>query len=228
VSTALIQIATGQVYWRYARDLIASAKQFFVPHDVVLFTDSTERFDVKHQFAWPSLGYPRATLHRYHAVMSQRGLLAQYDNIFYADADALFVSQVNEGDIFSDGITATLHGGFYAQNRGGTPERRSASTAYIAGELKQYYCGGFNGGTSAAYLKMAETIRDAVDADHAKGIIAVWHDESHLNCYLHDHPPARVLTPSFCYPPPGYAGGYGWSPDLFKPVLLVLEKPGRV
>src|SRR5271166_4409879 len=109
MSTAFIVIATRPRYWEFAGSLIASAKKFFVPHDVVLFTDSPHRFDVRHQFEWPSYGYPDATLLRYHAIMSQRDLLAQYDNIFYGDADALFVSQVVEDDILSSGITATVH-----------------------------------------------------------------------------------------------------------------------
>jgi histo-blood group ABO system transferase len=226
MSTALVIIATRPRYWDFAMGLIASAKQFFVPHDIVIFTDSKGApFDARHQFPWESYGYPEATLYRYHAIMSQRGVLAQYDHIFYADADAQFVAPVTGEDIFSNGITATVHSGYFARNTGGTPETRPASAAYVAG-VRQYYCGGFNGGTSEAYLQMAEAIRNGVDADKAKGLMAIWHDESHLNRYLFDHPPARVLSPSFCYPE-GYSGGYGWSTNEYKPIFVVLDKGGQ-
>jgi histo-blood group ABO system transferase len=225
MSTALVIIATRPRYWAFAEGLIASAKKFFVPHDVVIFTDRAERFDARHQITYEPLGYPAATLYRYHAVMSQRDLLMQYDNVFYGDADALFVDHVAEDDIFSDGITATVHSGYHVRNRWGSPESNPASAAYVA-SVRTYFCGGFNGGTSEAYLKMAEAIRNGVDSDKAKGIIAVWHDESHLNRYLYDNPPARVLSPSFCYPE-GYAGGYGWPADMYKPVFMVLDKGGQ-
>ena len=225
MSTALVVIATRPRYWDFAEGLIASAKQFFVPHDVILFTDRGTPFDVRHQLAWPSYGYPDATLLRYHAVMSQKLLLSGYDHIFYADADALFVAPVTESDIVSDGITATVHSGYFAQNIGGSPEMRPASAAYCP-QVRTYFCGGFNGGTSEAYLRMAAWIRDGIDADARHGIVPIWHDESMMNRYLYDNPPARILPPSFCYPE-GYAGGYGWSPNQYKPVFVVLEKGGQ-
>lgn len=225
MSTALILIATRPRYWKFAEDIIVSAKKFFIPHDVVLFTDKSEPFDVKFQFLHPPYGYPDATLLRYHAVMSQYDLLSQYDNIFYADSDMLFVNIVTENDILSDGITATQHPGYHVRNTCGTPETRPESTAYVP-NLRTYFCGGFNGGKSNAYLKMAKTIRDGVDLDKSKGIIAIWHDESHLNRYLYYNPPARILSPSYCYPE-GYGGGYGWPADQYKPILLALEKGGQ-
>jgi histo-blood group ABO system transferase len=225
MSTALIIIATRPRYWKFAEDLIASAKKFFVPHDVILFTDREEPFDVCYQFTQEPLGYPDATLYRYHIVLSQRDLLSKYDNIFYGDADALFVAPVEEEDIFSEGITATVHSGYHVQNQQGSPERNPESAAYLP-HLCTYFCGGFNGGTSEAYLKMAEVIRQGVDSDKAKGIVAVWHDESHLNRYLFDHPPALVLSPSFCYPE-SYTGNYGWPASQYKPIFMVLEKRGQ-
>jgi hypothetical protein len=216
-------VATRPRYWAFAEKFIASAKQYFIPHDIVIFTDRAERFNVAHQIPHTPLGYPDATLLRYHAVMDQRALLSQYDSLFYSDSDMLFVNPASD-EILSDGITATLHPGYYVNNRAGDPEHRPESTACLHGN-QVYYCGGFNGGTSVAYLRMAETIMRNVDIDKSRGIVARWHDESHFQRYLADNPPAKVLTPAYCYPE-GYGGGYGWSPDAFIPILLACEKGG--
>lgn len=197
MNTVLVVIATGDKYRQHAKKFIASAKQFFVPHDVVLFTDNPSEFDMPIKIQRENFGYPRATLMRYHAMCEVQETLSKYDYIFYSDADMLFVVPVAEDEVFSDGITATEHPGYVGQP--GTPENRELSRAYLPA-VRTYFCGGFNGGTSAAFLQMAETIKQNVDIDDANGIVAIWHDESHLNRYLYDHPPARVLTPSFCYP----------------------------
>ena len=65
---------------------------------------------------------------------------------------------------------------------------------------------------------MASTLRDAIEADRANGVTAVWHDESHLNRYLRAHPPKR-LTPAYCYPESGW-------PHLahLAPVIVALDK----
>jgi histo-blood group ABO system transferase len=36
------------------------------------------------------------------------------------------------------------------------------------------------------------------DLNH--NIIAVWHDECHVNRYFIDNPPTCILSPSYCYP----------------------------
>jgi histo-blood group ABO system transferase len=56
------------------------------------------------------------------------------------------------------------------------------------------------GGRPAAYLAAVEAIAAAVDEDAARGITAVWHDESHWNRYLVDHPPDVELSPAYCTP----------------------------
>ena len=40
---------------------------------------------------------------------------------------------------------------------------------------------------------MSKNLSDNVDKDLENNIIAVWHDESHLNKYCYDNPPELVL-----------------------------------
>jgi hypothetical protein len=238
VKTALLLLATGDRYQQYVQPLLDSAKKFFPQHDSIMWSDRHQPA-ATFSFVKENLGYPNETLYRYHTFLSQESLLSKYDNIFYCDIDMLFVALIGS-EIFSEGITATLHPGF-AHNRVhpdgvavytfGTPERANKeSRAYIPrGTRNQYFCGGFNGGTSEAYLQMAKALKENIDWDKENwglGYSAVWHDESYMNRYLYDNPPAKVLTPSYCYPE-NYDGKYGWSADLYPPKLLALNKAAR-
>jgi|SRR6266478_3420714 len=233
--TALLLLATGEKYQQYVEPLLESARKFFVPHDALIWTDNRQ---IGKAFYKQGLGYPNETLYRYHTFLTQEGLLRSYDYLFYSDIDMRFVAPVIEEEIFSDGITATLHPGFAHERIDkksgdfvptcGTPERANPiSTAYIAkGTDNKYFCGGFNGGTSETYLRMARVIKKNIDIDKENfgmGYSAKWHDESHLNRYLYDNQPAKILTPSFCYPE-DYDGGYGWTPNTYEPKLIALDK----
>jgi histo-blood group ABO system transferase len=216
----LVNIATGDRYWQYVNPFLNSANKFFVPHDTLLFTDSNKSFGVTKQVKYQVEGFPRATLMRYNTLLTEREFLSHYKYIFYSDIDMLWVDYSE--DVLSDGLTATLHPGFIHQ----APELESnpKSTAFIE-KVNHYYCGGFNGGTTRSFLKMAEVIDKGVKTDLSNGIIAKWHDESHLNKYLEKHTPSKVLSPSYCYPETNvdYYKGL-WKGNDFKPILLALTK----
>jgi len=225
MKTGLLVIATGEKYRGYAKSLIQSAKKFFVPHIPVLFSDEENDFGlpfvrIEHE-PWPG-----PTLHRYDTFLKAQPFLLTFDQLFYCDADMLFVAPVGE-EIFSEGITATLHPGYVGTQ--GTPERRRESRAWIPqGENSKYYCGGFNGGKTEAFLDMAVSIRFNIERDASRGITAIWNDESHLNHYLHYDKPAKVLDPSYCYP--DVKNSYYTSKwedaglGILEPKILALEK----
>ena len=205
MKTALLLIATGQKYRDYAKKLMVSADEFFVPHDTIIFTDDTLDFTDEEGMGRPGIttcrydyqGYPQASYRRYHAFSCAWELLSTYDYVFYCDVDMRFVAPIEASEICSNGITATEHPGYVGLT--GTPERRKESTAYCA-LPRTYFCGGFNGGATGPFLSMARTIKMAIDEDDKNGVQAVWVDESHLNRYLFDNPPSKILSPSFCYP----------------------------
>ena len=227
MKTALLLIATGAKYRDYAKTYIANAREYFVPHDVVLFTDGLVDAEVKHTFLYEHQGYPQASYRRYHAFVKASPILSQYDYLTYSDVDMFWVAGTTEDEIFSNGITATEHPGYVGTN--GTPEINPLSTAYCP-IVRNYFCGGFNGGTSEAFLKMSCAIKDAIDADDRNGIQAKWVDESQTNRYLFDNPPARILSPAFCYPENAgehYKAIWRRANRIFEPKLLALEKGGR-
>ena len=80
-------------------------------------------------------------------------------------------------------------------------ERNKKSNAYIPpfGNNYTYFMGGLNGGTAKAYLQMIQTLSENIRDDYNRGIIAMVHDESHINAYLRTHP-CKKLGRVFCLP----------------------------
>ena len=221
----LIVIATSR-YTCFVPDLIASARRHFLPGaaDVRYFV-CTDRpaeippgvtaLPVEHR------PWPYATLLRYHHVVRHAGAFADCDFLFQCDADMRFVADT-EGDLLptgGSGLVGVEHPGFCwmpsgwdrlrqrlgwevrrGRGRRGSYETDPRSLAAVAEhEGEVYYAGGFAGGTREAYLALVRTLADRIDRDLAREIIAVWHDESHLNRYFIDHPPHR-LDPRYCHP----------------------------
>lgn len=214
----LLIIATNK-YTQFLQPLIESADRFFIPGDVTyfVFTDrdieiSSNRniikINVEHK-DWPWM-----TLGRYKIFSDNSDTLSEMDYLFYCDADMRFVDVVGN-EILSDRV-ATQHPGYY--ERRGTPETNPASLACVHSheEIQYYFAGGFNGGSSTEYLKMAKQISNNIDIDYSNGLIAVWHDESHMNRYFIDNPPTKILSPSYCY---------GESMNIpFEKRLIALDK----
>lgn len=224
--TALITLATGKAYHRYANEMVASAKQHWPEACPIVFTDNPLQIHETDACIFTEAkGYPGETLMRYHTFLESEALLAKFDQIFYCDADMLWVAPPQHNNLLGDGLVATFHPGYY--NRGkGTPETRFVSTAFCPSN-KAYYCGGFQGGTAEAYLTAAKVMRANIDTDSRNGIMATWHDESHWNKYIDGYGgPVTFLSPSYCYPE-DYHGQWGWQPDDFKPILMALDKRKR-
>lgn len=229
VKIGLILIATGgERYTKFVEPLVKSAQEFFPSHDTILFTDDEQFYRlsdmgviaVQHE----DLGWPRATLLRYHVMLKCKELLEKYDYLFYLDCDMVMTSKIGPEEILADGLTAILHGGFPDSF-----ERRAESTACVPEDYHGiYYQGCLIGGRTKDFLTMCEDLSYNIDIDERNGVMAIWHDESHLNKYLIDHPPAKTLTPAFAYPAEHYLKHpESWRPcnhEFFIPKIRHLEK----
>ena len=212
----LLVMATGK-YIQFIEPLINSADQYFCPEDEVtyfIFTDGQPpvRADVIkiHQ---GRLGWPHDTMMRCRAYLNGYEAWKDMDYVFACDADMLFVDTVGR-EILSERV-ATQHPGFVGKR--GTYETRPESTAYIGSRDGRYYfAGGFHGGSAVEFHKLVSTMLRNIEIDLAKGIIAIWHDESHLNRYFVDNPPTKILTAEYCYPE-------SWNLPYHKR-LLALDK----
>jgi histo-blood group ABO system transferase len=202
-------IATGK-YERFLQGIIESARNHFLnQHQLkfVVYTDcdhilNSDDLDVitiriEHE-AWPG-----PTLKRFHFFSLAEEIIKSSDFSFYIDVDSKFIREVDFDDlgISQDfkGNIGTLHPGYYGQS--GTPERRPLSTAFISPvKRNSYFCGGFFGGSSDQFFQLIIANRQNIDTDLSNGIVAIWHDESHLNRYFFDNPPLSVLGLGFSCP----------------------------
>jgi histo-blood group ABO system transferase len=197
----VVNIIATNKYTFFLDKLIPSIENFFLPGIDKTYLIHTDQEDIKidgkyiiHKVEhnpWPS-----STLHRFRFFNECKEIISNYNYSFYIDADSLFVGQVNPEDILSNVIGA-LHP--HLGNNEGTPERNPNSTAYIGnGESSRYFCGGFFGAESSEFLNISRTIEHNINKDLENGIVAIWHDESHLNKYFLTNTPTLIL-------PLGYA-----------------------
>jgi len=211
----VIAVASGKRYERFATQLLASAKQWFLRDTGV---------ELRPLLLPGRAGWPAASLNRYDVILEHADRFAAAAYVFHLDADALFVAPV--GNEVLAPLLATRHPNFIG--RRGPYESRPESSAYVSpGEGVHYYCGHFNGGERAEFLGFAEAIRDGVRRDAERGIVARWHDESHVNRYLVTRPPDLSLSPSYVYPEGAVGADFqakGW-PEPYEPKILALEKP---
>ena len=210
-------VSSGAAYGAYAESMLDSAANHFMVGDAadrVLL-----RLDGRH-------GWPDATIYRYAVICEQAAKLADATHVFLIDADMRFVAPVGQ-EILAP-LVGTTHPGFVGRARNlraapgvGGLRRRTARGA-------TYFCGGFVGGERQPFLALAAAVQANVAADDAAGITAVWHDESHLNRYLIDHPPSLVLSPSYCYPEDDRHYIRTIWPEPYEPRIVALVKRRRL
>lgn len=225
---AVVVIATGR-YGRFVRPLWAGWREHYAgPSRLVLFTDDPTLADLPEVVVVPTPHepWPGPTLHRYRTFTAAADLLREFGHILYLDADMAVVGPLTPAEVCPPtGLLATVHPGYHLAGPLGLPHcHQPRSRAYVRpGSAASYYCGGVQGGNATAYLAAAEHLAGAIADDESRGVTATWHDESHWNRYLLNHPPERVLSPAFCVPE-GHEvrlAGYG------RPRVVALNKDHR-
>ncbi|MDB4919622.1 family 6 glucosyltransferase [Mucilaginibacter sp.] len=222
----ILYICTGKyaIFWK---KFFLSAEKFLFPgHEkkYFVFTDAQQLYAEKshkiQKIYQETLGWPYDTLFRFKMFLGVEEYLKKCDYLLFFNANIVFVDTIGPTILPSetnDGLLAVKHPGFWDKPSSGyLYDRNSGSTAYIPeGDGEHYFMGGFNGGQTAAYLLLIKTLNNNIHTDLDKDVIALWHDESHLNRYLLDKNP-KILSPAY-----GFVEGY----DIpFKPKLIVLLK----
>jgi hypothetical protein len=195
----------------------------------------------------PTYKWPEATLIRYHLISGLKPEIAAQDLVIYLDADMVVVSSLKVSEFlqtFNSQVCLVRHPGFF-RPRGlsllqlylprpklllgdiftllkfgglGTWETRISSSAYVRRSKRaSYYCGGIWWGPGEKIIEMSETLSERIKADQVRGLIAKWHDESHLNWWASTNPHS-VGSTEYCYAP-----GYSWLSTL-SPKVIAVEK----
>ena len=195
----------------------------------------------------PSYAWPEATLYRYriystHAERLQSDILMHLDADMMINAD--FVSKLK--NLFrNSGIALVAHPGFWRPQRItsllrlyfmspkklysdlkmkvfmgslGSWEVNNLSAAYVPRlKRKRYVCGGTWIGTRKEFLNLAKVLDENVKMDELNEILAIWHDESHLNHWASKNSYTQ-LTPEFCF-----AGSYPQLKSI-TPLITAVDK----
>jgi hypothetical protein len=212
-SVCLVAVVRGATYERFAQELFVSARRLFRPTG-----------DVEMMVLPGVPGWPAATLYRYH-VLAQHLPQLRHDYVFMVDADMLVEAPV--GPEILAPLVATRHPGYVETVRDELPYERSASSAAQVreGEGVAYYAGGFVGGAREHVLDLAQRIAANVDLDERRGVVARWHDESHLNRCLIDTPPFLELSPAYCHPDDDAAYRAVWRERYPRRLVAVDKRP---
>jgi len=214
----ILTIATNK-YLQFVEKLYDDISEKFLPGSEInclLFTDhEVETSDNVKVHYIDHEPWPMPTLKRYNYFMKEKDFILHHDYCFYFDADMRIDNLVGE-EILADGVVATKHPyQSFHSIQDMSYDRNSNSLAYIPyGQGRTYYAGGFNGGKTEHFMKMSEVISENVSKDLENGVVALWHDESHMNKYLLDNPPALELTPSYCYAEEFYGTDYPYEPKI--------------
>jgi hypothetical protein len=179
-----------------------SEKNYFVFTDAedVKYTNENSRINIIFQ---KKLGWPFDTLFRFKMFNTIDKQLENFDYIFFFNSNMVFQKSISESILPNnqEKLLAVLHPGFFDKPRTQfTYETNEKSLAFIPNDKGLYYfMGGFNGGIANNYIALIKKLEKNIEIDFKKGIIALWHDESHLNNYLVDRTP-KILSPAFGYP----------------------------
>ena len=209
----ILYIALGRytIFWKR---FYKSSQKYLLPKcqkHYFVFTDAesikySEREENIHLFHQEELGWPYNTLMRFDMFLKARQQLEAMDYLFFFNANLKVMKPITEQEFLGDQaeLIFTIHPCFFDKPvEDFTYESNNPqSLAYIPqGKGEHYVMGALNGGKAGAYLDMIEQLNDNIKKDLENDIIAVWHDESHLNRYLLDSDDRKVklLSPSYLY-----------------------------
>lgn len=183
---AVLYIATGKytVFWP---EFYESAEKYLLKDCEVhyfVFTDADDLTGAQeprvHICPQEAYSWPFATLRRFEIFLKQEQALKAFDYIFFFNANAQLMQPVTQ-EMFlpraekGEKLLVVQHPSFYAKpNYEFTYDRNPRSTACIPYGMGRYYvCGGVNGGTAEAFLKLCHTLDARIRKDLHKNVIAL-------------------------------------------------------
>ena len=210
---AILYMCTGQ-YLKLWPGFFESAEKYLLKQSEVhyfVFTDADhldgeEKNPCVHRIFQKPEPWPYTTLKRFDIFLRIEDELKAFDYIYFFNANCEFRVPITEEMILPrrekhEKMVFVLHPCFFTWYNFQFPyDRNPHSKAFIPMGLgREYVCGGINGGESKAYLKFCHTLQKRIQKDCDHGVMALWHDESHINWYAMAHPGYRLLDSSYAY-----------------------------
>jgi len=214
MKVAVIFIGTEK-YLNFLPAWYEGCEQFLLPNvdkKYIIFTDgeipeSPDNAIVYHQ---EHLEWPFITLYRFKMIQKCFDDIQDCDWLLFLDADMRVVDTVNTEDLIDEtkkyiGVHHPCH---YLKMQPhdelpGSFDVTPLSKACVAesDDLSVYVQGCLWGGKLPYVMDMITELDQRIDDDYKNNIIAMWHDESHLNkFYIENRKDVFVASPSLAYP----------------------------
>ncbi len=151
------------------------------------------------------LKWPMPTLLRFEFICNMAvDLRRETSQVVFLDADCCLCTEIEQDDLFPPDASLFAVQHPWCLDQVGCFERNPESRAFVHPEQDDnttYWQACFWGGAREAVLRLSRELDRRIKADLAEGIIALWHDESHLNRYLIDHKQqVHTLGPEYACP----------------------------
>ena len=205
----ILYIAIGD-YVCFWDEFYQTFQEKFLPgytKDYWIFTDredAIKAMDDVHVIHQDNLGWPGNTLFRFDMFLRVKENVGESDYIFFFNANYTCAKKVNAEDLgdLQSNLTFVIHPGFYGlKNYYYNYDRHKNSLAYVPyGEGEFYVQGCLIGGKPGPFWEMSEELSENIHTDQENGIIAEWHDESHINRYAVGRNDCLFLNPGFAFP----------------------------
>lgn len=237
-SIAVMYIATGR-YIDFWDGFYENMEKYFlpdIPKTYFLFTDAKDKnfpgnVEVVEQ---EQLKWPMITLKRFHFFNSIKNKLKDFDYIYFVNGNMRPQKLIGKEILPTDEqkMVFTVHPLYKdIQNKSlFRYDRNKMSSAYIDNiDGDEYIMGGFFGGRKDDFLKMSEILQNNIDKDLENNIIALWHDESHINRYLVDlkyqNKKPLILPANFTWPEDEKLQKiYPFLQENKEPNMIILDK----
>ena len=207
MKVAIAFIGTGR-YLNFLPQYYEHIEENFLPNTektILAFTDGEMEGLPDNVKVYPQehLEWPFITLKRFEIINKAREEILKNDWFVFIDADAFVVGKVTEEEFLERCCGHTtdevpLFGVHHPCHRAGMPPHKIKTGAYETDEKSEayfdvskelppiYWQGCFWGGKVPPVLAMIDEIEGRVNRDLENDIVALWHDETHINKYFHE------------------------------------------
>ena len=219
----IVFIGTGK-YFHYFDRFYESISDLFLPgvkKTFYVFSDGVGPHIYQYEnvvpLPTPAQKWPFTTLYRFRYLKNSHELWRNTSHMVYFDADTLVFSEILGSELFAPDkpLFGVQHPGRFSGMR--APFEKNPKSRACVGEnddLQTYWQGCFWGGRSEEFLNLCNELSSRTDHDLAEGIIAKWHDESHLNKYFIENKNiVKTLHPGYAYPE-SFSESFGYEKKI--------------